>query len=843
MIPSWLTSTLNTLPILLLVYVGMGTPLALLALPRTDWRDRPLVGMCAIGFSAALLTAYMFILGTIGQNTNLTAGDPLNPMQSQINQLVGGKSLLTANMLTISIVIFTVIGWLGVLLKVSRTDTPQKLPHNPLASDEKFLIFLIIVATVIRWVMTSWTAFGWYDELWVYGYQARVYTQLGFIPTDIGYYPQFLQLQYTFAQIMAGGIDDHAARAVLPFVQVGSILAAYTLGNRLVNRRVGIILGAIWALYPHFGFWTRIGDLEIPQVFAFTASSAFFLMAWTQSDKALRYRYADLAGLWLGILMWIKPTGGALIWGVVLVVIIEAIRTRRWESFAPRFVVAFRMGVACLPLGAVWYVRNLLYGHSPITFPQSYWLDEAVRSAGEFGWILLAIGVLVAFLLLSPLKKRPHIGFIAIGLILIGLGVAPTIITPSRMQGLDWVFFVLGIIILLVAFADFAFAYLPEKDWRSVRLVGWAWALATPYFITYFYSYSYHYRLSFPIVPLLILPTAMILGVWITPERIKAWRLPIRLGYVLAIFAVSLQGILIPLYDEGYGWDFWWTMPAKGDLSDASLTEVVAYFEDVAKTGATPSILAPGLQRLPFFFPTWDINITAVPRTFADMGDADYFIDGIESQAIYANTGGFHSPFYASLRRENFTMPPIRFEDWREHFDLYALTSQNRFVAPPSQPNLTIEIMPEGIIQFGSLARLVSYGVVNEPIFVGIGTNPVEFKLVWEVITPTSNDYAIFYHLYREDDPQTVLFTADGVVNKPFGWELNYYSTQFWEAGEYVIDRRSFYIPKLPNGDNYRVRVGFYDLATGERIPLLVNGLPTVDSITLDIEFSVNQPE
>ncbi|MDX2074939.1 MAG: glycosyltransferase family 39 protein [bacterium] len=843
MLPTWLTSTLNILPILLLVYVGMGTPLALLALPRTDWRDKPLMGMCAIGFSAALLTAYMFIWGTIGQNTNLTAGDPLNPMQSQINQLVGGKSLLTANTLSISIVIFTVIGWLGVLLKVSRTDTPQKLPHNPLASDEKFLIFLIIIATLIRWVMTSWTAFGWYDELWVYGYQARVYTQLGFIPTDIGYYPQFLQLQYTFAQIVAGGIDDHAARAVLPFLQIGSILAAYTLGNRLVNRRVGIILGAIWALYPHFGFWTRIGDLEIPQVFAFTASSAFFLMAWTQPEKALRYRYADLAGVWLGILMWIKPTGGALIWGVVLVVIIEAIRTRRWVAFAPRFVVAFRMGVACLPLGAVWYVRNLLYGHSPITFPQSYWLDEAVRSAGEFGWILLAIGVLVAFLLLSPLKKRPHIGFIAIGLLLIGFGVAPTIITPSRMQGLDWVFFVLGIIIVLIALADFAFAYLPEKDWRYVRLVGWAWALAMPYFITYFYSYSYHYRLSFPIVPLLILPTAIILGVWITPARIKAWQFLLRLGYVVAIFVVSLQGILIPLYDEGYGWDFWWTMPAKGDLSDASLTEVVAYFEDVAQTGATPSILAPGLQRLPFFFPTWDINITAVPRTFADMGDADYFIDGVESQALYANTGGFHNPFYASLRRENFTTPPIRFEDWREHFDIYALTAQNRFVAPPSQPDLTIEIMPEGIIQFGALARLVSYGVVNEPVFMGIGTNPVEFKLVWEVITPTSNDYAIFYHLYREDDPQTVLFTADGVVNKPFGWELNYYSTQFWQAGEYVIDRRSFYIPKLPNGDNYRVRVGFYDLATGERIPLLVNGLPTVDSITLDIEFSVNQPE
>lgn len=841
----WLISTVNTVPILLLVYIGMGIPLALLALPRQDWHDRPLVVMCGIGFSAALLTAYLFIIGTWGQNSNLTAGDPLNPMQTQISGLVGGHPLMKYQDLTLNIIAITVLFWGLAWAKRIRSQHLAVHTRQKWASDEKFLIFLVIIATALRWVVTSWTAFGWYDELWVYGYQSRIYTLLGFIPTDIGYYPQFLQLQYAFGQLMMGDINDHAARAVLPFLQIGSILAAYTLGNRLINRRVGLILATIWALYPHFGFWTRIGDLEIPQAYAFTASSAFFLMAWMERDNHhLRVRYSVLAGVWLGILMWIKPTGGALIWGVVLVVILEAIRTRRWHDFKPRLMIAVRMAVACLPLGSVWYLRNVAYGHSAITFPQSYWLDEAMRSGSEFGWILLAIGVLIAFLFIAKQHSRPNRIFLSLGVILIALGVAPTIINPARMADLEWVAFGLGMVLIFIALADFGFAHLSERGWRFVAVIGWGYALALPYFITYFYSYSYHYRLSFPIVSLLILPTATILGLWITPEKIKQWRFPLRFGYVVAILGVSLHGILIPLYDEGYGWDFWWTMPAKDDLRDASLIELVNYFEDVAQNGDTPTILAPGLQRLPFFFPMWDINITKIPRTFDEAGDADYFIDGVEAQALYANTGGFHNPFYASLRRENFiTAPPIRFEDWREHFDIYAINPQARFNPPAPQDNLTLEIFPQGEVRFGDFARLVSYGLVNEPVFTGIFTNPVEFKLVWQVLNPTDKDYAIFYHLYRESDPDTVLHTADGVVNKPYGWELNYYSTLFWQQGEYVIDRRGFYIPDLPEADDYRVRVGFYDLATGERLPMYVFGVQLSDGFILDIPFRVAQGE
>lgn len=163
---------------------------------------------------------------------------------------------------------------------------------------------------------------------------------------------------------------------------------------------------------------------------------------------------------------------------------------------------------------------------------------------------------------------------------------------------------------------------------------------------------------------------------------------------------------------------------------------------------------------------------------------------------------------------------------------------------PPIDESMAIEITPTQTIRFGRLAELVRYGVVNPPIFTGIGTHPVEFKLIWRGISNSGGvDYSLFYHIYREDDPETVMGNADGMVNKPPGWELNHYSTSFWASGEYIIDRRGFYIPRLPNGDNYRVRVGFYRLDTWERLPVYVDGEWVGDSYTLDISFSVSQSD
>ncbi|PJF24238.1 MAG: hypothetical protein CUN53_18835, partial [Phototrophicales bacterium] len=202
--------------------------------------------------------------------------------------------------------------------------------------------------------------------------QGRLYALLGAIPDTIGYYPPFMSLQYAFGQLAAGQINDHAARAGLLFLHLGSILATYMLGARLFNRRVGIVAAGIWALYPHVGDWSRAGDLEIPLASAFTLASAFFLLAWTQTRP--HRVYASLAGLMLGIGMWIKPTMGAFVLGVGLMLLIDLVRVRfDWRACRPRLEIALITGLASAPLGGLWYVRNLILGHSPVDFPPGYW--------------------------------------------------------------------------------------------------------------------------------------------------------------------------------------------------------------------------------------------------------------------------------------------------------------------------------------------------------------------------------------------------------------------------------------------------------------------------------------
>lgn len=878
--PYWITSTLAATPALLWMFVGVGLPWALVALPRRDWRDRIMVACLALAFGPALLTAWMFVLGSV-QSANLLRLDTV---------LIG-----TA--------VIAVIGW--ALVWRRRTPPPNPLPVNNegerkqfLGFDERLLILLVAAALVIRWIGVAYWPTTAYDALWVYGYEGRLYTLLGHIPTTIEYYPQFLPLQHTFLQLAVGGLDDHAARAVLPWLHLGSILAVYVMGNRLFSRRVGIYAAAIWALYPHMGEWSRYGDLEVPVTFMFTAAAAFFVMGWTNANtntiepqRHREYRvnarqYSIIAGLFLGIGLWTKPTMGAFIWGVALAAGIALVMA--WwqlrqnhpsvmgvlQRLRPQIEVVVITGLVCIPLGGMWYVRNVLLGHAPIIFPDGYWQSLAARSGVEFGWPLLALFVTVAWVVWRSYQSQA-ISFklrqkasdavslampqLIVGLVLVIAGVWPSIynsgtkgITDNRMGALEWLALAAGVMIVGMTLWRYARGRWTDEGRTTAAKIGWLWALGLPYFITWFYSYSYHYRLSFAIVPLMIMPTAVMVVKW--RERLwspsaKHASTQSRVGAVVAtiiIVVLARPGIIIPLYDGNVGWDWLWTdkLPddhARYESGNQALMNVVdglqKYIDE--HPGEPLRVVAPQVKRLPFFFPTVDIQINTMPTELNQLNGVTYFIYG------KPEAGGDFNTFIPGQNQvlsalslatgstdvgSNIMRRAWGDDDGIFKYTVYELHLDNRF-KPPAYINGPT---PEGDVHLGNFVRLLGYDIGGLDFWPN---RRLIMHLYWQVLDKPTANYMVYIHL--RDNDGNVIQAWDG----PVSWtnDGNMYSTLVWEPGEYIVDERSltFDKPDTPQGAGYSIVIGMYDFSTEQRVPITINGKPAGEGYTLTNKISI----
>jgi hypothetical protein len=102
-------------------------------------------------------------------------------------------------------------------------------------------------------------------------------------------------------------------------------------------------------------------------------------------------------------------------------------------------------------------------------------------------------------------------------------------------------------------------------------------------------------------------------------------------------------------------------------------------------------------------------------------------------------------------------------------------------------------------------------------------TSTLTLTLTWQALAPVAEDYTVFVHLLAKD---TKVGQAD---TRPCGGEC---STQEWRTGELVVDRHEIVLqPGSPPGP-YRVALGLYLLATGERVPVVGRDDGTV---TLDV--------
>lgn len=843
----WLRDTVLALPLALLIYVGVGLPWALWALPRRDWGQRALITALAFAFGPALVTSWLFILGTLGASSQ--------------------SPLLRFDLSLVGVVILALIGSVLAWRKYRRTHVPEPSERVPFSWDERLLLALIAAAVILRFVVAAYWPFTAYDALWVYGFQGRLYLLKGFIPQDIGYYPQFMQLQYTFMQMPWGAFNDHAARAILPFLHLGSIAAAYVLGQKLFTRRVGLFTAAIWAFYPHMGDWSRIGDLEIPLAYLFTLSAALFLHAWMLPTHDRR-RYALLAGAVFGIAMWTKPTAGAFIWGVVLLVALELVRQRfDWRQWWPRFEVTALTGLACIPLGGLWYLRNILLGLPPLVFPHDSWLERATRSGDLFSWPLLALVLLLIYLFTR--KNKPDWRLVLPGLTLILIALVPSMpdvlralndvalaitgtgidisrVDPpaSRLMLHEWALLAIGLILIAIALYRYVRPLWSAQISQTMSRLAWAQLLALPYFMTFFYSYSYHARLSFVVVPLLILPSAVILAYWFPQRAVRQWAMPHKLAVATAILILAGPGLLAAWSGASIEKDWLWTDRYPNDdaryiVNNPSVMLVKQQLDAyIAETGQEPVVIAPGEQRLHFFYPTMTIDEFALPTSISELEGATHFLYGSQARWRYedANIPPEQNQVVSALARPKLMTRTLYHTDAVFKYELYELNF-NGLYGPDTTDALGVGYVDPAQVVFGDSIRFVG----EAPGIRQLRGNTLYLRVIWHPIVPIEGDYWMSFSLLNEDDGQ-IYGSWEGPVAPG---EHGYYHTYLWELGEYIRDERKFELSTLPGSENfpeslnYRLVVNVYDPQTGERLPLTIDGEPVAGGYKLFSPFYI----
>jgi len=419
----------------------------------------------------------------------------------------------------------------------------------------------------------------------------------------------------------------------------------------------------------------------------------------------------------------------------------------------------------------------------------------------------------------------------------------------GRLGRLDW---------LLIAAGFGLLTWLGGGVWR-----GWPharrdtvlllWVLLLPYGVVWFLDFSYHYRLSFAIVPLAAVQVAALIDGWLW-DWFAAHRIgrvagsAVTIGAIAVAAAAGIQFTARAWLDGGLPDD-----AAKYDAGNPALMVVVHMLERQSEALGRPLVVAiPAEDRLPFFFPTWEIrnsrDADQLPTRLEDLAGADIFVNnapGIfmmhladllpNSLQADANVGttynwknitGWDGKRWPTVLQPIPLNPDGSFTVDDGNFVYTAFTIHPEARHMPMKPGA----LRKDTVIIGDFAQFVGHDIVNLEWVRG---ERIILTLYWRPTdqAPPPQDYSIYVHLLNAQG--TKIANWDG---QPL---LNQYPTRFWRPGESLLDYWEFRVPKDTPTGPASLRIGIYDPVSGERLPVTIDGQPAGDGVTIETRIVV----
>ncbi len=200
-------------------------------------------------------------------------------------------------------------------------------------------------------------------------------------------------------------------------------------------------------------------------------------------------------------------------------------------------------------------------------------------------------------------------------------------------------------------------------------------------------------------------------------------------------------------------------------------------------------------------------NITVAP-----VGDAwpldPQALDAELTKAVASATAN-HAPVQIAFLQETKGDPHRLIETWL-NTHLFSLTQTyygpvrlvSYAASGPVAQSLTLNA------RFGDAIQLDSLDVLDATPSPG---GLVRLRLHWQALAPIADQYKVFTHIFAGDQ---ILAQHDG---QPVG-ELR--PTNTWQVGESITDQFAIQLPPNAPAGSYQLRIGVYNLATQERLPM-----------------------